>query len=341
VLDQHPDRDLIRQPDARPGQPAIGDLAPQHLEVLGHPGGKPVAELRVGVEPLELMVRAGHLEGGPGDLRGTRQRGGGARVEQPRPAPHQRHQEELGHRVQVERQQRAVGVGRLRAGGRHRRQRPGGPPVPSRHRDRKLQTVVHHGARAHHRRPFVDQPAPGRIPVALRPRQPDPVAVTRHVQGVRAADIGYPGSLRRRPDDPGPAGQPPPSRNRQVNLGTPPEYQMTAFGEPDYLARRGTHMRSHEITISPAGPPPTPPDSGVVPGPAMRLTPVDEGSGSARNHPDGGWEGGSTGRGASDGLGVTRYCHGGGARHLARTLRRRKRSWSVAVEPGSVRNKGI
>jgi hypothetical protein len=243
------------------------------------------------------MVRAGHLEGGPGDLRGTRQRGGGARVEQPRPTPHQRHQEELGHRVQVERQQRAVGVGRLRADGRHRRQRPGGPPVPSRHRDRKLQPVVHHGARAHHRRPFVDQPAPGRIPVAFRPRQPDPVAVARHVQGVRAADIGYPGSLRRRPDDPGPAGQPPPSRNRQVNLGTPPEYQMTAFGEPDDLAGRGTHMRSHEITISPAVPRSTPPDSGVFPSPAMRLTPVDEGSGSARNHPDGGWEGGSTGQG--------------------------------------------
>jgi hypothetical protein len=253
--------------------------------VLGHPGGKPVAELRVGVEPLELMVRAGHLEGGPRDLRGTRQRGGGARVEQPRPAPHQRHQEELGHRVQVERQQRAVGVGRLRADrGRHCRYPPGSPPVPSRHRDRELQPVVHHGARAHHRRPFVDQPAPGRIPVAFRPRQPDPVAVARHVKGVRAADVGYPGSLRRRPDDPGPAGQPPPSRNRQVNLGTSPEYQMTAFGEPDDLARRGTHMRSHEITISPAAPRPIPPDPGVFPSPVVRLTPVGEGSGFTRNH---------------------------------------------------------
>jgi hypothetical protein len=284
VLDQHPDRDLVRQPHVGPGQPAIGDLAPQHLEVLGHPGGKPVAELRVGVEPLKLMVRAGHLEGGPGDLRGARQRGGGARVEQPRAAPHQRHQKELGHRVQVERQQRAVGVGRLGAGGRHRRQRPGRPPVPPRHRDRQLQPVVHHGARPNHRRPFVDQPAPGRIPVALGPRQPDPVPLACHVQGVRAADIGDPGSLRRGPDDAGPAGQPPPSRNRQVNLGTPPEYQMTAFGEPDDLARRCTHVRGHEITISPAATRPTPPDSGVFLSLPVRLTPVGEGSGFTRNH---------------------------------------------------------
>jgi hypothetical protein len=99
VLDQHPDGDLVRQPDVRPGQPAVGDLAPQDLEVLGHPGGEPVAELGVGVEPLELVVRARHLEGGPGDLGGARQRGCRARVEQPRPAPHQRDQEQLGHRV--------------------------------------------------------------------------------------------------------------------------------------------------------------------------------------------------------------------------------------------------
>jgi hypothetical protein len=52
VLDQHPDGDLVRQPDVRPGQPAIGDLAPQDLQVLGHPGGKTVAELGVGVESL-------------------------------------------------------------------------------------------------------------------------------------------------------------------------------------------------------------------------------------------------------------------------------------------------
>jgi hypothetical protein len=74
VLDQHPDGDLVRQPDVGPGQPAIGDLAPQHLQVLGHPGRQPVAELGVGVESLELMVRHGHLEGGPRDLRGARQR---------------------------------------------------------------------------------------------------------------------------------------------------------------------------------------------------------------------------------------------------------------------------
>jgi hypothetical protein len=264
--------------------------------VLGHPGGEPVPELGVGVESLELVVRAGHLEGGPGDLGGARQRGRGARVEQPRPAPHQRDQEELGHRVQVERQQRAVGVGRLRAGGGHR-QRRGRTPVPSRHRDRELQPVIHHGARANHRRPFVDQPSPGRIPVALRPGQPDPVAVARHVQGVRAADIGYPGAFRRCPDKPRPARQPAPSSDRQVDLGTPPEYQMTAFGEPDDLARRGTHMRGHKSTIWPGTPPRAPPDSGMFRARPMRLTPVDEGSGTARNHPDGGWEGGSTGQG--------------------------------------------
>jgi hypothetical protein len=74
VLDQHPDRDLVRQPDVGPGQAAIGDLAPEHLEMLGHPGREPVAEVGVGVEPLELVVGAGHLEGGPGDLGGARQR---------------------------------------------------------------------------------------------------------------------------------------------------------------------------------------------------------------------------------------------------------------------------
>jgi len=133
VLDQDPDGDLVRQPDVGPGEPALGDLAPQDLEVLGDPGGKPVAELGVGVEALKLMVRPGYLERGPGDLRGAGQRRRGAGVEQPRPAPHQRHQEELGHRVQVERQQRAVPVPRLQAGDGPGR---GGPPVPSRYRDR-------------------------------------------------------------------------------------------------------------------------------------------------------------------------------------------------------------
>jgi hypothetical protein len=265
--------------------------------VLGHAGGKPVAEFGVGVEALELMVRARYLKRGPGDLRGARQRGRRARVKQPRPAPHQRDQEELGHRVQVERQQGAVRVGRLRADGGSRHQRPGRPPVPSWHRDRELQPVVHHGARAHHRRPFVDQPATGGIPVALRPGQPDPVAVARHVQGVRSADVGDPGAFRCRPDDSGPAGQPPPSRYRQVYLGTPPEYQMTAFGEPDDLARCGTHMRGHEITIRPATRPQAPPDSGMFRGCAVRLTPVGEAPGAVRNHPDGGGRGGVPGRG--------------------------------------------
>jgi hypothetical protein len=246
--------------------------------VLRDAGGKPVAELGIGVEPLKLMVGPRYLKGGPGDLRGARQRGRGPRVEQPRPAPHQRDQEKLGHRVQVERQQRAVTVHQFRADGGHR---PGRPPVPSRDRDRELQPVVHHGARADHGRPFVDEPAARRIPVALRPGQPDPVAVARHVQGVRAADIGYPGAFRGRPDHPGPPGQPAPSRNRQVHLGAPPENQVTAFGEPDHLARRGTHMRSHEVSLGPAVPRPTPLDSGMSHAGTARLTPVGEAPGSA------------------------------------------------------------
>jgi len=202
VLDQDPDRDLVRQPDVGSGQPALGDLASQDLDVLGHAGGKPVAELGVVVEALKLMVRPGDLKRGPGDLRGARQRGRGARVEQPRPAPHQRDQEQLRHRVQVERQQRAVAVGRLRSGHAHRRRRP---TVAPGNRYRQLKSVVHHRARADHRRPLMDQPAPGRIPVSFHPRQPDPVAVPGHVERVRPADVGDPGSFRRRPDYPRPS----------------------------------------------------------------------------------------------------------------------------------------
>jgi hypothetical protein len=73
VLDQDPDRDLVRQPDVRPGESAIGDLAAQHLDMLGDAGGQPVAELGVAVEPLELVMRAGRLERRSGDLRGARQ----------------------------------------------------------------------------------------------------------------------------------------------------------------------------------------------------------------------------------------------------------------------------
>jgi hypothetical protein len=246
VLDQHPDRDLVRQPDVRPGQPALGDLAPEDLDVLGDAGGKPVTELGVGVEPVKLMVRPGDLKRGPGDLRGARQRGRGARVEQPRPAPHQRHQEELGHRVQIERQQRAVTVRRVLADDAHRR---GGPAVPPGDRYRDLESVVHHGARADHRRPLVDQPATGRIPVSFHPGQPDPVAVASDVERVRPADVGDPGSFWCRPDHPGPPGQPAASRNRQVNLWAPPEHQMAAFGKPDDLARRGTDVRCHWISV--------------------------------------------------------------------------------------------
>jgi hypothetical protein len=74
VLDQDPDGNLVRYPDVSSGQTALGDLTAQDLDVLGDARGKPVAELRFGVEPLKLMVRPGYLKRGPGDLRGTRQR---------------------------------------------------------------------------------------------------------------------------------------------------------------------------------------------------------------------------------------------------------------------------
>ena len=74
MLNQDANRDLVRQPDLWSGEPALGDLAAQHLDVLGDAGGQPVAELRVVLEPLKLMVRSGHLKCGPGDLRGARQR---------------------------------------------------------------------------------------------------------------------------------------------------------------------------------------------------------------------------------------------------------------------------
>ena len=192
------------------------------------------------------MVRAGHLKRGPGDLRGARKRRRGARVEQPRPAPHQRHQEELGLRIQVERQHGAVTV-RLRRVGRIPRR--GRPPVPAGNGDRDLQPVVQHRARADHCCPCVHEPAPRRVAVALHPRQPDTVPVSRHVERVGLAYVGDPGALRGRRDHPGPPGQPLPSRDRQVHLRSSPEYQLAAFGEPDDLARRGTHMRGHRASL--------------------------------------------------------------------------------------------
>src|ERR1700744_131806 len=46
VIDQDPDRHLVREPHVGRCQPAVGDLAPQHLDVLGYPGRQHVAELR-------------------------------------------------------------------------------------------------------------------------------------------------------------------------------------------------------------------------------------------------------------------------------------------------------
>jgi len=147
VLDQHPDGDLIREPDVRPGEAALRDLAAQRLDVLGDASGQPVAEFGVAVEPLEFVMRAGRLQRGPGDLRDARQRRRGARVEQPRAAPHQRYQEELGLRVQVKRQHRAVAVRMARTvRGRSRGHGSRGPPVPARDGDRNLQPVIEHRA---------------------------------------------------------------------------------------------------------------------------------------------------------------------------------------------------
>ena len=247
MLDEHPDGDLIRQPDVRPGEAAVGDLAAQHLQVLGDARRQPVPELGVGLEPLEFVVRAGGLERGLGDLRGARQGGRGARVEQPRPAPHQRHEEQLGHRVQVERQQRAVSVRRRAALGRLAR---AGPPVPAGHGHRELEPVVKHGARPDRGRPRVDKPPAGRFPLAFYARQPDPVPVTRHVQGVCPADVRDPGALRGRRDHPGPPGQPPPSRYCQVNLRSAPEHQLATFRETDDLARHGTDMCGHGVSLA-------------------------------------------------------------------------------------------
>ena len=139
------------------GQPAVADLAPQHLDVLGHPGREQVAELGVGLEPLQLVVGAGHLQRAAGDLRRPGQRRGGARVEQPRPAPDQRDQEELGHRVQVEGQDRALAVRLAVVGGPVR-----GPLAGDRYLERE--PVVEHGARADPRGPRVQQPAAGGSP---------------------------------------------------------------------------------------------------------------------------------------------------------------------------------
>ena len=228
-------------------------------------------------------MRAGHLERRLGDLRRPGQRRRRARVHQPRPAPHQRDKEQLGLRVQVERQHCAVtlGRGRARRGLRvGRSARVGRLPVSPGNRDRDLQPVVEHRTGADHRRARVHQPAAGRLAVALQPRQPDPVSVARHVQGVRPADVGDPGALRCCPDDPGPPGQSAPSGNCQVYLGPAPEYQLAAFGEPDDLARRGADVHGHRASLGAGVPASAPPDSGMAPRFAMRLAPDGEAPGA-------------------------------------------------------------
>jgi hypothetical protein len=147
VLDQHPDGDLVRQPDIGSDKTALANLPAQRLDVLGDARGEPVAELRVAVEPLQLVIGPGDLERAPGDLRDARQRRRYARVEQPGPAPEQRDQEDLGFRVQVKRQHGAVTIRRDGARGRVRRAaRATRPTMPPRDRDHDLQPVVEHGA---------------------------------------------------------------------------------------------------------------------------------------------------------------------------------------------------
>jgi serine/threonine protein kinase len=72
--------------------------------------GQPVPEHRIGVEPLQLVAGASGRERVPGDLGHPGQRGDRAGVKRPGAAPHQCDQEELGHRVQVDRQQRRLAV---------------------------------------------------------------------------------------------------------------------------------------------------------------------------------------------------------------------------------------
>ena len=246
--------------------------------MLGDAGGQAVAELGVVVEPLEFVVRAGHLERGPGDLRCPRQRRRGARVDQPRLAPHQRHQEQLGLGVQVERQHGTLAV-RLRGAARLRR--GGRPPVPAGNRDRDLQPVVQHRARAHHGRSCVHEPPPGRVAVALHARQPDAVPVSRHVQRVRLADVGDPRTLRRCRDHPGAPGKPPPSGDRQVYLRPSPEYQLAAFAKPEDLARRGTHVRGHWASLGRGPHGRHPRIRGWRGRPLLRLAPCGETPGTA------------------------------------------------------------
>ena len=262
MLDQHPDGDLVRQPDVRAGESAVADLAPQHFQMLGDARRQPVPELGVGLEPLEFVVRAGGLEGCPGDLRGARQGGRRARVDQPRPAPHQRHEEQLGHRVQVKRQQRAVNVRRRAGVGGPALD---GPPVPARDGHRELEPVVKHGARADRGRSRVDEPPAGRLPFAFHARQPDPVPLTRDVQRVCPADVRDPGALRGRRDHPGPPGQPPPRGYCQVNLWSAPEHQLATFREPDDLARHGTDMCGHGVSLGRAAPRRAPLNPGMAP----------------------------------------------------------------------------
>ena len=145
MLDQDPDGHLVREPYIRTREAAFGDLAAERLDMLGDAGGQPVAELGVFVEPLEFVVRTGDLKRCPGNLRDAGQRRGGARVEQPRAAPHQRYQEDLGLRVQVQRQHRAVAI-RLARTVRSRCHGSWKPPVPAGDGDRNLEPVIEHRA---------------------------------------------------------------------------------------------------------------------------------------------------------------------------------------------------
>jgi hypothetical protein len=61
VLDERPDRHLVGQPRGRGGEPAVGDLAAQDLEMFGDPRRQPVAVFLLGLESLQFVIGAGHL----------------------------------------------------------------------------------------------------------------------------------------------------------------------------------------------------------------------------------------------------------------------------------------
>jgi len=225
---------LVGEPGVRADQAPVGDLVPEHLDVLGHSRGQSFPEGWVAVEPFQFVVGTGHLKRVPGDLRGPRQRGDRARVEQPGAAPHQCHQEQLGHRVEVDREQRRLGVGPGAV-------RPHAPAVVAAGDDhRQRPPLVQHRPGSDEHRPRAHEPAAGGLVALLHPGQPDPVAVALGVERVGAADVGDPRARGHGADHPGTPRKPPPRGDRQVRVRPPAEHQPAALGDPhDQAGGRG------------------------------------------------------------------------------------------------------